>query len=178
MQLPGRQLSFLPQPRFAAIDFETADYSADSACALAVVVAEAGEIISQEVRLIRPPRPQVYFTHIHGLTWQDLKNSPDFETVWNQLSPMLEGCEFIAAHNARFDQKVLYRCCEKAGLKPPAQRFVCTVKAARRTWKLKSNRLNRVCEFLEIPLNHHEALSDATACAKIAIAAMECGTTL
>ena len=46
---------------------------------------------------------------------------------------------------------------------------------ARRTWKLPRNRLPDVCAHLGIALNHHEALSDAEACARIAIAARQAG---
>jgi len=36
-------------------------------------------------------------------------------------------------------------------------------------------KLNMVCDYLEIPLKHHDALSDAQACAKILMAAeLEC----
>lgn len=178
LRYPSQQLSLLPLPRFTAIDFETADYGGDSACAIGLVVVDDGEIVDQQMRLIRPPRNVFHFTHIHGLTWNDVKDSPEFVSVWRELEPLLEGSEFLVAHNARFDEGVLKKCCQKAGIKPPEQRFVCTVRAARRTWKLKSARLNMVCEHLGIPLNHHEALSDATACAKIAVEAMRCGTKL
>jgi DNA polymerase-3 subunit epsilon len=42
---------------------------------------------------------------------------------------------------------------------------------ARKKWKLYPTKLPDVCRYLDIPLNHHEALSDAMACAKIVIAA-------
>ena len=41
---------------FVAIDFETADYQRDSACAVALVRVESGKIVAREHRLIRPPR--------------------------------------------------------------------------------------------------------------------------
>ena len=36
-----------PPPTFVAIDFETADYGRDSACALALVRVEAGVIVQR-----------------------------------------------------------------------------------------------------------------------------------
>ena len=54
----------LPLPstgRFAALDFETADYEPDSACALSVVVGEGGQIVRSEHWLIRPPRRYFVF---------------------------------------------------------------------------------------------------------------------
>ena len=41
---------------FAAIDFGTADYGRDSACAVAVVRVAGGEIVDRAHFLIRPPR--------------------------------------------------------------------------------------------------------------------------
>jgi len=49
--------------------------------------------------------------------------------------------------------------------------FVCTVRLARRVWNLHPARLPDVCRHLGIPLRHHDPLSDATACAKIVLAA-------
>ena len=45
-------------PTFAAIDFETADYSRDSACAIAVVRVEGLAIVERTYYYIRPPHRQ------------------------------------------------------------------------------------------------------------------------
>ena len=45
-----------PPPTIVAIDFETADYGRDSACALALVRVEAGLIVQRAFHYIRPPR--------------------------------------------------------------------------------------------------------------------------
>ena len=42
-------------------------------------------------------------------------------------------------------------------------------------WNFKNNKLNTVCNELRIPLNHHDALSYAVGCAKIAMKAFELG---
>ena len=42
-------------PRFAALDFETADHTPSSACAVGVVIVEDGRIVRRLSRLIRPP---------------------------------------------------------------------------------------------------------------------------
>ena len=57
----------------------------------------------------------------------------------------------------------------------PDVRFECTVKLAKKTWGLKRANLAAVSEFLNIPLVHHQALSDAEACARIVIAANQAG---
>jgi DNA polymerase III epsilon subunit-like protein len=47
-------------PTFVALDFETADYGRDSACAIGIVKVQGAQIIHEENRLIRPPRQTVY----------------------------------------------------------------------------------------------------------------------
>ena len=76
---------------FVAIDFETANYQPDSACAVGLVKVVGGEIVDQAVHLIRPPTKQFVFTYIHGLTWKDVAKSDDFGTLWPKLEPLLEG---------------------------------------------------------------------------------------
>ena len=156
---------------YVAIDFETADYPADSACAVGLVRVENGRIVRRESRLIRPPRPVFAFTYIHGIAWEDVKDERSFGEVWPELSGIFEGVEFIAAHNAPFDRGVLRACCTAAGIEPPTLPFKCTVQVARKRWSIHPTRLDNVCKVLGIPLKHHDAASDAEACARILIAA-------
>lgn len=161
--------------KFAAIDFETADHGRDSACAVGVVRVEDGQIVSRLRRLIRPPRREFFFTYIHGLSWSDCAEAPTFAQLWPELSSALAGVDFLAAHNAPFDKGVLSACCGVAGVPAPPQPFVCTVSLARKTWNIRPTRLPDVCQYLGIELKHHEALSDAEACARIVVAAHKQG---
>jgi DNA polymerase III subunit epsilon len=156
---------------FVAIDFETADYGSDSACAIALVRVENYQVVQREVSLIRPPRSRFAFTHIHGITWKMVAELPVFAEVWPRFNSILDGAAFLAAHNARFDKTVLTSCCNIAGLAVPPLPFVCTVQVARRRWGLKPNDLPSVCRRLGIGLIHHDPGSDAEACARIIIAA-------
>ncbi len=164
---------------FTAIDFETADYKRDSACAVATVTVENNNIVHRYTQLLRPPRSKFVFTYIHGITWADVQGSPTFAEAWPELEAIIERSDFMVAHNAPFDKGVLNKCCEAAGIITPDKRFSCTVKAAREAWQgLPSHKLNVVSDHLGIALQHHDAASDAEVCAKIAIAAMELGISL
>jgi DNA polymerase-3 subunit epsilon len=59
--------------KLVAIDFETADCSADSACAIGIVSIEKGKITKKGYRLIRPPRRHFIFSYIHGLSQPSMK---------------------------------------------------------------------------------------------------------
>lgn len=174
---------------FVAIDFETADQGRDSACSVGLVRVENGAIVQKTVQLIQPPRfeggdlftpapAEFMFTYIHGIKPAMVVDQPTFAQAWPKLAPMLKGADFLAAHNAPFDNGVLSACCEAAGLPKPTHRFVCTVRLARSVWSIYPTKLPNVCEKLGISLNHHEALSDAEACAKIVIAAEKKGITI
>ncbi len=158
---------------FVAIDFETADEGPDSACAVALVRVEDGRLGPTFRRLIRPPRPEIRFTWVHGLTWAHVAGKPPFAGVWPEAAPLLRGAAFLAAHNAPFDRRVLEACCTAADLAPPPLPFVCTVRLARAAFGIFPTRLPDVCSRLGIPLVHHDPASDAEACARIVTAARE-----
>lgn len=159
--------------RFLAIDFETANYAPDSACAVGLVRVESNQIVAESGFLIRPPSRSFAFTHIHGLEWHHVANAATFGERWSEISPLFEGITHLVAHNAGFDRKVLHSCCHTYGIVPPVQPFVCSMVTARKVWGIRPTRLSNVCAHLSIALNHHEALSDARACAKILIHARE-----
>jgi DNA polymerase-3 subunit epsilon len=111
------------------------------------------------------------FSYIHGIEWRHVKDQPTFGELWPKIAVILHGARFFAAHNAPFDRGVLNSCCAVAGVPAPKLPFVCTVRLARKAWNLRPTKLPDVCRHLGITLNHHEALSDASACAKIVLAA-------
>jgi len=162
---------------YVAIDFETANEMADSACAVGLAVVEKGKVTRSFERLIRPPteRFSEYNFRVHGIEWAAVEKEPDFATVWSSLTPEIEGCSRFVAHNAGFDQKILKGCCERYRVEPPDADFICTMEAASSTWTLESYALPRVCQFLGIPLKHHNAKSDAEASAHILLRALADG---
>ncbi|MDX9863031.1 MAG: 3'-5' exonuclease [Rhodospirillales bacterium] len=160
---------------FLAVDFETATYAPESACAIGLAFVENGRVVQAESRLIRPASREFRFTWVHGITWADVEHSPDFAELWPALRPWFDRADFVAAHNARFDRRVLDVCCMAYGFVTPRVSWVCTVELARTLWRLKPAKLPDVCRHLAIPLNHHQAGSDARACAEIVIAAEQDG---
>ncbi|MCA9182065.1 MAG: exonuclease, partial [Planctomycetales bacterium] len=67
-----------------AIDFETANNHASSACQLAAVVVRDSQIVSEHSWLIRPPR--MFFSprniEIHGIRPEAVREAPTMEQVW------------------------------------------------------------------------------------------------
>ena len=163
--------------KVVAIDFETFNSSGDSACSVGVAVIEDHEITKTHHRLIRPPTNELnpYCFRHHGICWDDVKREPDFKDVWSQVWNDIQDASYFVAHNAGFDQDVLSSCCDFHGIDPPESEFLCSLELAESFWSLETYKLNRVCEFLKIPLLHHNAQSDAEASAKILLRAMQHG---
>lgn len=163
--LPGRG-------PFVAIDFETATPQRDSACSVALVRVEGDRIVQAEHSLIRPPRPSGELSHIHHISEAAQRSAPPLAEVWPRLAPLLDGVDLIVAHNAAFDRSVLRASWATAGLTPPGLPWGCTVEMARQIWPgLPGYKLNELAGLWSIPLQHHQALSDARACAKLVMLA-------
>ena len=123
----------------------------NSAYAVAAVRVVGTRIVKRVRHLIRPPRRHFVFSYIHDITWADVADSPSFHELWPSLSKELDGVDFLAAHNASFDQSVLTACCDRARIRPPRHQFRC-----RSQWRAPcspSRRKSRqllTCPFLDI----------------------------
>ena len=158
---------------FTAIDFETANRYQNSACSIGLVRVEGGRVVAGAHHLIRPPFRFFEFTWLHGIDWPRVRFGPTFEELWPDLAPFFDSIDFVAAHNAKFDRGVLRACCSWYGIRVPRVPFRCTVQLARATWGLRPTTLEHVASFLDLPLDHHNAKSDAEVCASIVLNALE-----
>lgn len=154
---------------FLAIDFETANRYPVSACSVGLVRVTNRTIVAKKTFLIKPPYEYFEFTDIHGITWNDVRKKPTFKELWPKMVKYFEGVDFIVAHNVGFDRRVLESCCSLYGIAAPEHEYRCTVRLSRSVLKIKPANLANVCRQLFIPLQHHDAGSDAEACAKIMI---------
>jgi DNA polymerase-3 subunit epsilon len=163
-----------PVSKFVAIDFETANHSRSSACAVGLAWVESGQVSRTESYLIQPPGNQFhpFNIRVHGIRPEHVANQPTFDQVWKVIHPRIAG-HLLIAHNASFDRSVLEQSLAAYRLGVPPFTFKCTVEISRRVWpELTDHKLPTVARHLGIPLKHHDAASDAFACASIALAAM------
>jgi len=159
---------------FVAIDFETANSSRNSACSLGAVLIENGKIVQRKYSLINPEVPFHRFcTYIHGITEETVQDAPTFSQIHKSVFDMLDG-HIIVAHNAGFDMAVLADSCRARGLAVPNSSSFCSVEMARKAWpEMSHHKLNSLCTHFNIPLKHHNAIEDATACAQIVLICAE-----
>jgi DNA polymerase-3 subunit epsilon len=156
---------------FTAIDFETATGHPHSACAVGIVTVEDGLITEEYHTLIQPPDNEYWYRNImvHGIKPVDTLEVPTFDVLFPEIQKRLFGRK-IVAHNESFDRNVLARTMRWYGLYYDelelSDRWECTVKIYRAKGYPKAN-LKYCSDRNGIALNHHEALSDARACAKL-----------
>ena len=75
-----------------------------------------------------------------------------------------------------FDMGVLKKCLCDYGIDwKPYVRYLCTVQMGRRILPGMGHKLNVLCEYYGISLDHHQAASDSRACAEILLRYLEDG---
>ena len=162
---------------FVAIDFETATYHAHSACAVGIVTVENNIITDEYYTLIQPPN-NFYSYHnirVHGISSKDTQDVGTFKEHYVEIYKRLLHRN-VVAHNESFDRNVLKGCISHYGLSSQGLRlhrsWECTVKISRGLG-YSPNKLSDCCKRFNIPLQHHEALSDARSCAKLYLNLMQ-----
>lgn len=158
---------------FTAIDFETANNHAASACSVGMVKVRDGRVVDRAGWLIRPPagfdRMLEWNTRIHGITATDIVDAAPWAEQLDALLSFVDG-DVLAAHNAGFDMGVLRAACEASALEAPSLRYACSLRVARKTYRLDSYRLPAAAMAAGFEdFAHHDALADAEACAAIMV---------
>ncbi len=158
---------------FTAIDFETANSSSASACAVGLARVREGRVVATAGWLIQPPPGHDRFFElnigIHGIRPDDVATAPTWVEQLDALTAFV-GDDVVVAHNAGFDMRVLRSACEATDAPCPPYRYICSLQASRKTYDLDSYRLPSVAAaagFLDFA--HHDATADALACAHIMI---------
>lgn len=159
---------------FTAIDFETANSSHASACAVGLAKVRGGAVVETVSWLIAPPAGVDTFSRwnvdVHGITAEMVVGAPTWEEVFPEVMSLV-GEDALVAHNAPFDRSVFRQTSGAFDLEAPATDWYDTLPIARRLLTLGSYSLPFVAHELELDqLTHHQAETDATQAARIMIA--------
>ena len=157
--------------RFIVFDVETPNEQNNRMSAIGIAIVEDGQITGSFGTLVNP---ETYFNPFHvaltGITPEQAEQAPTFGELWETIEPILSG-GILIAHNAPFDMGVLAKCLRAYCI--DWERFVpyaCTVRMGRATLpQLPDHKLNTLCDYWGIPLDHHRADSDSLACAELLI---------
>ncbi|MEZ5973735.1 MAG: exonuclease domain-containing protein [Planctomycetota bacterium] len=158
------------------IDTETATLQgAPHLLELGAVRIEEGEIVDHFETLVCPAVPiDPGATEIHGITDRDVRSAPFAAEALAQFSEFV-GNDWMAAHNAPFDTRVLGFEYKRAGLTPPPGMFLDSLPLARRYIpEAPDHKLITLCQMLDLEEgDHHRALADSVWCWKVLEACLE-----
>lgn len=100
------------------------------------------------------------FIAIHGITPQQTAHAPTFDLVWKQIKPHICKQNVVAHNGFAFD----FQCLKQtlAYYRLAAQEYI-----GHCTYKIYKENLKSLCKKHNITLKHHDALSDAKACAEL-----------
>jgi DNA polymerase-3 subunit epsilon len=166
----------------ALIDTETTgrDASVDRVVEVGIAVSRGGAIIARYNWLINPgiPIPEEARA-VHGISDDDVKDSPRFEAIAHEITAALTGC-IPAAYNAAFDRAFLVNELARAAHSPnPAPPFMRRevdwidplVWAREIQRDEKSKALGEVAARLGVALEKaHRASDDAEAALRVLLA--------
>lgn len=155
---------------FIVVDVETSGLQPDRHRVLSVAALtldSTGQVTEEFHTLVDPgcdPGP----VHIHGLTADALRGSPQFEQVHPRLAALLTG-RVLVAHNAVFDFGFLASEFDRAGGALPVQRRLCTLALARRIGlPTPDYALASLATYYGVPqVKAHDALDDTRVLAHV-----------
>ena len=139
-----------------------------------VTVDEDGRQPDRYSSLVRPhpDAEHSYRTgaiHIHGISWDDVKDAPTWEQVAPQISARLEQATMLAQNSPFENHWLAWHMPQAAARFDPHIPTVDTLRVAQTHFgDLPNHRLGSVCEQFEVPYERgHRADNDAEAAARL-----------
>ncbi|MFA7115861.1 MAG: exonuclease domain-containing protein [Bacteroidales bacterium] len=160
---------------FITIDFETASNKYASPCEIGLTFVKNDRIIGTKSWLIRPLNNEYswYNIKIHGIQPEETENEPEFDQIWEEIQPLVEN-QFLIAHNAAFDMRILRNTLELYHLPFPTLDYSCSCIFSKTVWPdIPSYGLAPLCEMNHITFKHHRAGDDSEATAKLILIAFK-----
>ncbi|MDN5851334.1 MAG: TerD family protein [Actinomycetia bacterium] len=155
---------------WAVVDVETSGFQPDTGRVLSVaaLALDAAGRPEQRFHTLVDAGVDPGPVHIHGLTRERLSGAPSFAQIAPELLGMLEG-RILVAHNAAFDHRFLAAEVDRAGLKLPVERRLCTLVLSRRLGlAVPDHKLGTLAGYWGVPQQRaHDALDDVEVLARI-----------
>lgn len=153
---------------YVVIDIENPNTKADSICSIAFIEVKNNEVVVKENLLINP---EDRFDHINmrvnGITPNMVKDAITFPEFWDKYKTVFED-SIIIGHGVRYDLSVIFKSLERYNIPFPNLKYICTQKLAKEYLDVNEYKLDKICKFLNINLeHHHNSIDDAEACLEI-----------
>lgn len=160
--------------RIISLDFETANNKRASVCSIGYVIEENKKVIKEDEIIVNPKSEFSNINvKIHRIKDTDVEDAPTWDIVWKQIEDYITDSTLVIAHNLKsMELACIKQECERYNMDLPKflnsknSHMICdTLQLARETLpNIDNYKLNTLCEYFNIELNHHNALSDAKAC--------------
>ena len=126
--------------------------------AIGITVIENGKIISEYYSLVNPEQRFDYFNvKLTGISSRMVKNEKTFPEIWEEIRETMES-GLLTAHNASFDMGVLGKCLRDYGIDWKEEvPYICTCQIGKRHLPDQGHKLDELCSYYNIALNHHHA---------------------
>ena len=162
--------------QFTVFDVETPNRMNSRMSAIGITIIEDRQIEKEFYTLVNPETHfDPFNTMLTGISEESVRNAPSFPEVWEKIEPFMSG-GLLVAHNAQFDMGVLKKCLLAYEIEwKPCAHYICTVQMGRRLLPGISHKLNDLCDYYGIALDHHKADSDSRACAQILLRYLQSG---
>lgn len=161
---------------FVVFDIETTGLNShqDRITEIGAVKVKAGEIVDRFSAFVNPGIPiPSFIVKLTGITDEMVSEAPPIEQVLTDFMKFIQGTVLVA-HNANFDVGFIRQSARVMGenIKNP---YIDTLELCRKMFpELGKHKLNLVAKHLGIELeNHHRAVDDSMATAKIFLHCMK-----
>ena len=164
-------------PRYIAFDVETPNHANDRISAIGITVVEGAHIVDSYATLVNPETEfEPFHIALTGITPERVADSPTFPVLWQTIAPLM-GSGLLVAHNAPFDLAVLSKCLRYYGILWHRRvAYACTCQMSRRLLPaLPNHKLDTLCRYLGLELEHHRADSDSRTCGEILLHHLRAG---
>jgi len=160
---------FNSQFDYVAIDFETANNSRISACALGLAFVKDNTFVHADKHYILPPKGEKFLdshSRIHGIYEEDVEYAYTFEELWTANLSKYFNNNLIVFHNASMDLSCLKNLFEHYSIRSFNIDYLDTMKFADVLGKPK--KLTELAKHFDVEItNHHDPQADAEVCADI-----------
>ena len=160
---------FQNQFDYIAIDFETANNSRLSACAIGLNFVKDSKVVHSSKHFIQPPSNEKFLkthTDIHGITKGDVEYAMSFKELWDFEFSKYFTDNLIVFHNASMELSILKNLFEYYEISPYKISYIDTMLFADKLGY--SKKLTDLAKTFNIEIKqHHDPESDAETCSFI-----------
>lgn len=154
---------------FVAIDFETANFSRASVCAVGLTKVVDGRVLSTDSWFVNPPTGLDFTnTYLHGIGPEHVADAPSWPETLDRIGRVAVEVPLVAY--SPFDKGVYNAANNLTEVPSTGFIFLDALAIVRHHCQLPSHKLPFVIEHFGLPaFDHHEAGADSLACAQITL---------